>query len=473
MRVFTKTCMALVFTILGMFVCPDRSYCQLFPGAEAPLFILKDLENKTFSLAGMKDKPLTILYFFDIGSQSSEKGLNSLDALARKHRKDVNIWTITVASRDKVAQFAAKQRGTFSTLLDDGSASSRYQARQVLPVVCIISSDLKIAYYEQGWRPTTETKLTDLIEQVVKAQGKPDRGRGVTIIKPSPKQPETVPPKPHVPVPVQSPTQSPTQSSTQPPVPVPIQSGLNDPTTGMSFVPVKSGCFEMRSPLGENTPGQEVCVKDFSMGKYEVTVGEYRKFTKATGGNYLQWEEVGSKYNVTTGSDNHYRKLKSALTDEKNPVVGVSWFNAVAFADWLSRQSGGRLYRLPTEAEWEYACRDGGKDFKYCGGDNVDTVAWNSKNSGGTTHRVGQKSANGLGLYDMGGNVWEWMDLDGSGTDDQKQDLQGTSKSSTRVIRGGGWDSDPVNAFSYVREFVTPGIRSKDLGFRLIAQDPD
>jgi formylglycine-generating enzyme required for sulfatase activity len=241
----------------------------------------------------------------------------------------------------------------------------------------------------------------------------------------------------------------------------------------MAFVPVKSGCFEMRSPLGENMPGQEVCVKDFSMGKYEVTVGEYRKFTKATGGNYPQWEEVGSKYNINTGIDNHYRKLKNALTDEKNPVVGVSWFNAVAFADWLSRQSGGQLYRLPTEVEWEYACRGGGKDFKYCGGDNVDTVAWNSKNSGGTTHRVGQKSANGLGLYDMGGNVWEWMDLDGAGTNDQKQDLQGPSKSSTRVIRGGGWDSDPANAFSYVREFVTPGIRSKDLGFRLIAQDPD
>ncbi|HIJ88240.1 MAG TPA: SUMF1/EgtB/PvdO family nonheme iron enzyme [Desulfuromonadales bacterium] len=465
MRIITKICMALAFTILGVFVYPEISHSQLVSGSLAPLFTLKGLDNKTFNLGVMKDKPLTILYFFDMGSQSSEKGLNSLNALARKHKMDISVWAITAAPREKVAQFAAMHGVAFAILPDDENVNALYQARQILPVVCIISTGLKIAYYEQGWRPTTETKLTELIEQVLKTQAKLDRGKSVPIIKPPPKPPVSVPPKPQVPVPVGSPTPL--------PAPEPVQSGLTDPTTGMAFMPVKGGCFEMRSPLGENMPGQEVCVKDFSMGKYEVTVGEYRKFTKATGGNYPQWEEVGSKYNVNTGSDNHYRKLKNALTDDRNPVVGISWFNAVAFADWLSRQSGGRVYRLPSEAEWEYSCRSGGKDFKYCGGDAVDAVAWNSANSGGTTHRVGQKSANGLGLYDMGGNVWEWMDIDGAGTSDQKQDLQGPAKSSTRVIRGGGWDSDPVNAFSYVREFVTPGIRSKDLGFRLILQDPD
>lgn len=134
------------------------------------------------------------------------------------------------------------------------------------------------------------------------------------------------------------------------------------------------------------------------------------------------------------------------------PVENVSWNDAQQFIQRLNQRSG-KQYRLPTEAEWQFACTSGGKNEEYCGGNNVDAVAWYDNNSGSKTHEVGQKQPNGLGIYDMSGNVWEWV-----------QDADG----SHRVSRGGSWNSYAEGARSSGRYPAYPGGRSSILGFRLL-----
>jgi formylglycine-generating enzyme required for sulfatase activity len=137
-------------------------------------------------------------------------------------------------------------------------------------------------------------------------------------------------------------------------------------------------------------------------------------------------------------------------------------------------QSGGDGYRLPTEAEWEYACRAGSTTRFSFGDDeaNLGEFGWFYGNSGSKTHPVGQKRPNAFGLYDMHGNVWEWC-WDGyderyyTGSPGADPLGPSTSRASNRVDRGGGWSSYPRNARSSVRYGSTPGSRGSDLGFRL------
>ena len=158
-------------------------------------------------------------------------------------------------------------------------------------------------------------------------------------------------------------------------------------------------------------------------------------------------------------------------------MVGISWKNATQFAKWLSRKNSASI-RLPTEAEWEYACRakgSKGKGDKYCGGDDVDRLAWYSKNSGSKTHRVGTKDPNGWNLYDMSGNVWEWVSDWYGGeyySTSSGRNPQGPSGGPFRVVRGGGWNGVPANVRSADRDFWTPGIRNDNLGVRLLRTYP-
>lgn len=130
-------------------------------------------------------------------------------------------------------------------------------------------------------------------------------------------------------------------------------------------------------------------------------------------------------------------------------------------------------YRLPTEAEWEYAARSGGRSEKYAGGSNVDAVGWYNGNSDGKTHPVGQKQANGLGLYDMTGNVWEWCEdwYDKNYyKNSSSYNPKGPSSGTYRVLRGGSWFDDTSLLRSTFRGRIDPGRRNGNNGFRLVSE---
>ena len=232
------------------------------------------------------------------------------------------------------------------------------------------------------------------------------------------------------------------------PRPAARSGGFTDPTTGMEFVNLSGGCFQMGDNFGDGDsdekPVHEACVSDFAIGKYEVTQGEYKRIM---GSNPSAFSSCG----------------------DNCPVEQVSWNDAQSFIGKLNKKTG-KNYRLPTEAEWEYAARSGGKREKYSGGDNVDAVAWYSGNSGSKTHPVGQKQANGLGIYDMSGNVREWVsNWYGNYSSGSQQNPQGPSLGSSRVNRGGCWYFDARNVRAAIRADRSPDNRNYDLGFRLVS----
>jgi formylglycine-generating enzyme len=231
---------------------------------------------------------------------------------------------------------------------------------------------------------------------------------------------------------------------------------FTDSATEMGFVFVKGGCFDMGDNFGDGNddekPVHEVCVEDFYIGKYEVTQG--------------QWKDI---------MGNNPSEFK---TDRNYPVENVSWDEVQDFISSLNRKTG-QNYRLPTEAEYEYAARSGGKKEKWSGTSietELNRYAWYDYNSGNTTHPVGQKEPNGLGLYDMSGNVWEWCS-DWYGNEyynnSPKNNPKGPSSGSFRVGRGGSWDSGPRNrgpggVRASNRGNGKPVLRLCSLGFRLV-----
>lgn len=231
---------------------------------------------------------------------------------------------------------------------------------------------------------------------------------------------------------------------------------FKDPATGMEMIYVKGGCYQMGASIDDcdakpdERPAHEVCVDDFYLGKNEVTQG--------------QWKTVmGSNTSSasTCGGDNC-------------PVDNVSWSEVQVFISTLKNRSGGRTYRLPTEAEWEYAARSGGKNERYSGGNNVDIVAWYVKNSGKVNHTVGTKAPNGLGLYDMSGNVWE-MVSDWYGNDyyarSPRTNPAGPSTGVDRVIRGGCQIDGVLGQRTTRRMNIynrTGSDRGGNVGFRLL-----
>jgi formylglycine-generating enzyme required for sulfatase activity len=153
----------------------------------------------------------------------------------------------------------------------------------------------------------------------------------------------------------------------------------------------------------------------------------------------------------------------------------VSWDDAVEFCRKLSalpaEKAAGYVYRLPTEAEWEYACRAGTRT-KYSFGDDESELgdyAWHASNSGNTTHPVGGKKPNPCGLYDMHGNVWEWcQDWHGDYPSGAVTDPTGPSSGSYRVLRGGSWNYFSEDCRSAYRYWYTPDYRGLNLGFRVL-----
>ena len=152
------------------------------------------------------------------------------------------------------------------------------------------------------------------------------------------------------------------------------------------------------------------------------------------------------------------------------PVVSVSWKDCQKFISKLNRITG-KKFRLPTEAEWEYAARGGKKsrDYQYSGSNNLFDVAWYEDNSDRKTHAVGSKQANELGIYDMSGNVWEWcQDRYGKYSSSSQTNPTGATSGSKRVIRGGCWCYYARFCRSSYRGNITPDNRDNNLGLRLV-----
>ena len=166
-----------------------------------------------------------------------------------------------------------------------------------------------------------------------------------------------------------------------------------EPYTAIEMVWVHGAAFQMGSGawddqgLADEKPVHEVLLDGFWIGRYPITVAQYAMFTNAVKGHEPVWLETDSRFNIYTGSDTLYKDLGSSITDDGYPITGISWTDATAFARWLS-ESTSHYFRLPTEAEWEYAARSGGKEEKYAGGNDVTAVAWYAENSLGSAGGV-------------------------------------------------------------------------------------
>lgn len=222
--------------------------------------------------------------------------------------------------------------------------------------------------------------------------------------------------------------------------------------TGMTFAWIPPGCFKMGSaPRSEGRdddegPVHEVCLSGFWIGRQEVTQGQWRQVMRSNPSHY----RLGAEY----------------------PVERVSWEDVEGLVRKLNARYPGRYrFRLPTEAEWEYACRDGGKREVYAGGNAPQGVGWFRENSSGTTQPVGRQRANRLGLFDQSGNVWEWV-LDGyqsaAYTAATVNDPVVGESSSFRVIRGGGFQSEARSLRCANRGVERFSVRRADVGFRLV-----
>jgi formylglycine-generating enzyme required for sulfatase activity len=218
------------------------------------------------------------------------------------------------------------------------------------------------------------------------------------------------------------------------------------------MVMVPGGTFSMGVADGDDCPLREVGVDTFTMGKYEVTNAQYHAFCLATARRLPEFWGM-ARYHCGPEFPDH-------------PVVGVSWSDAKAYAEWCD-------LRLPTEAEWEYAARGGlvGKNFAF--GDDIDSTLANFKSAG--TERVGRYQPNAFGLYDMTGNVVEWVAdyYDASYyTQGVAVNPPGPTEGKFRVVRGGGWRSGPYCNRVYYRNALVPQWVDFNVGFRCAGSKP-
>jgi formylglycine-generating enzyme required for sulfatase activity len=222
-----------------------------------------------------------------------------------------------------------------------------------------------------------------------------------------------------------------------------------EPVTQMEFVLVPGGQFMMGDTFGEGIeneqPVHEVYVESFYLGRYQVTQAQWNKLMPENPSQFI---------------------------GDQRPVEQVGLEDVLNFSKRLTDANQERFsFLLPTEAQWEYGARSGGRNEKYAGGDHFEKLAWSEENSGGTTNPVGKKSPNGLGLFDMSGNVWEWCrDYFMEKAYQYHEDINPlfNKQGPDRVIRGGGWNTDAWSVRCARRTGFPSQYFGSALGFRLV-----
>jgi formylglycine-generating enzyme required for sulfatase activity len=293
-------------------------------------------------------------------------------------------------------------------------------------------------------RSLSDAKTVKVDQELAATQGKPPPESG------SMPSAASKPPPPQ-----QTPAEKPTSENVSASKPAGPAATLTN-SIGMKLVLIPAGEFLMGSPDSDSDaqsnekPQHRVQIsRPFYLGVYEVTQAEYEK---VMGTNPSQFKECGPR----------------------GPVEIVSWDDAQVFCQKLSaladEQAAGWRYRLPTEAEWEYACRAGSTSRFSCGDDYswLDNYAWSITNSGSKTHPVGEKKPNAWGLYDMHGNVWEWcLDWRSDYTPGEQKDPCGPLSGPFKVLRGGSWQSPKALCRSATRHSASRYESDATIGFRV------
>ena len=246
-----------------------------------------------------------------------------------------------------------------------------------------------------------------------------------------------------------------------------------------NMVRINGGTFLMGSPANDpdpqkfNLPQHRVTLSSYYIGKYEVTQKEWTEIMGTT----VRQQQTKSKTTwPLSGEGNFY------------PIYFVTWYDAIEYCNKKSIKEGltpvytinrnqneltvtwdrkANGYRLPTEAEWEYACR-AGTTTTFSSGSSVNNAGWHSENANNRSHSVGEKQPNPWGLYDMHGNVFEWCwDLAGDYTAEEKNDPINSSDYDYRIYRGGSWFTGPVGLRTIMRYFRNPNTSTHYIGFRV------
>lgn len=240
------------------------------------------------------------------------------------------------------------------------------------------------------------------------------------------------------------------------------------------MVVIPAGSFEMGANNGEadEKPVHRVTLsRNFAIGKTEVTRGQFAVFVNATNYNAGDKCQTIEDYTIEERNGRSWRKT-GYQQDNSHPVTCINWNDAKAYIEWLSRKTS-KPYQLPTESQWEYTCRAGGQN-EYCGSDNIDNIAWYGTKNGYTTYPAALKQANAFGLYDMTGNVGEWVEdsyhdnYNGAPNDGSAWSGDGA----IRVTRGGSWTNDPLYARAIGRGRHEPEYRGDHIGFRVVRTLP-
>ena len=355
--------------------------------------------------------------------ENQEKGLRELLRSVKKHlgKSDIDVKKIKeeikALEKDGLQLYADQQR-----VLDEIIAKKKLigEVNQSCPV-CGTSNEIRALYCPTcGWTyvPFQSKKMDEKRLATAKKLWE-SRGKSDVVV-------EEIPP--HT-------------------LPQPIMELIHD------MVRVEGGTFTMggtreqgEDAFEDESPTHKVTLSTYSIGRYPVTQD--------------QWEAV-------MGSN------PSHFKGEKLPVESVSWFDCQDFVQKLSEMTG-RRFRLPTEAEWEYAARGGkrSKRNKYSGGNILNQVGWYNENSGGVSHEVGKKSPNELGIYDMSGNIWEWVqDWKGDYTKEDQINPKGPETGIERVCRGGGWNREIDRSRVSYRGDDQATLRYCSLGLRIALEE--